>query len=382
MKRLASECRKGNILIMTCFLMIAMIAFIALAVDVGYLYTVRNELQRSADASAIAATWELIEEDTFDPDFSVDSLTTNARSTAVQFAALNKVGNAAPGLAADDVFVGYMADPSNPNDPLIPLPVGMLPNAVKVRVQRTELQNGKIPLFFARVLGIDDSASEAEATAALVQGFNGFKMPSDGSNLEMLPFALDEETWNSISTGGAGDNWRYNKDTKTVTAGSDGIYEINLYPQGTGSPGNRGTVDVGGANNSTADLCRQIREGVSQADMDALHDSGHSLEFNDSGEIVLNGDTGISAGVKDDLVLVKGKPKIIPIFSSVTGPGNNAEYTIVKFVGVRVMEVKLTGSMSSKKVMIQPANIIAKGGIYESGANKTEHVYSPVWLVR
>lgn len=382
MKRLVSQCRKGNILIMTCFLMIAMIAFIALAVDVGYLYTVRNELQRSADASAIAATWELIEEDTFDPDFSVDALATNARDTAVQFAALNKVGSAAPGLAADDVFVGYMADPSNPNDPLIPLPVGMLPNAVKVRVQRTEIQNGKIPLFFARVLGIDDSASEAEATAALVQGFNGFKMPADGSNLEMLPFALDEDTWNSIAAGGAGDNWRYNKDTKTVTAGTDGISEINLYPQGTGSPGNRGTVDVGGPNNSTADLSRQIRYGVNQADMDAFHDDGRTLEFNEAGEIVLNGDTGISAGVKDDLVFIKGKPRIIPIFTTVTGPGNNVEYTITKFVGVRVMEVKLTGSMSSKKVMIQPANIIAKGGIYESGANKTEHVYSPVWLVR
>jgi hypothetical protein len=86
--------------------------------------------------------------------------------------------------------------------------------------------------------------------------------------------------------------------------------------------------------------------------------------------------------VKDDLVSIKGKPRIIPIFQSVTGPGNNAEYTIVKFVGVRVMEVKLTGSMSSKKVIIQPANIVAKGGIPDPGATTTEHVYSPVWLVR
>ena len=374
--------RQGNILIMTCFMMVAMIAFIALAVDVGYLYTVRNELQRSADASAIAAAWELVEEDTMDADFCVDDLSTNARSTAVQFAALNKVGNSAPGLAEDDVFVGYMADPSNPSESLVALPAGMLPNAVQVRVQRTEIQNGEIPLFFARILGIDKSAAEAEATAALVQGFNGFEMPSDGSNLEMLPFALDIDTWNSLATGGAGDNWSYNKETKTVTAGCDGINEINLYPQGTGSSGNRGTVDVGGANNSTADLARQIRYGVNSDDMEALTDSGRTLEFNADGELFLNGDTGISAGLKDDLVSIKGKARIIPIFDTVVGPGNNAEYTIVKFVGVRVLEVKLTGSMSSKKVIIQPANIVAKGGIVNTGANKTEHVYSPVWLVR
>jgi hypothetical protein len=323
-----------------------------------------------------------VEENTFEPDFCVDCLTDHARATAEQFAALNKVGNSQPGLAGDDVFVGYMADPSNPGDALVPLPLGMLPNAVKVRVQRTADQNGEVPLFFARVLGLDKSASEAEATAALVQGFNGFQTPSDDSNLEILPFALDEDTWNSLLTGGAGDNWKYNKETKTVTVGCDGINELNLYPQGTGSSGNRGTVDIGGANNSTADLSRQIRYGVDPADMTALLDSGRSLEFSDDGELWLNGDTGISAGVKDDLISIKGKPRMIPIFSSVTGPGNNAEYTIIKFVGVRIMEVKLTGSMSSKKVMIQPANIVAKGGIVEPGSTKTEHVYSPVWLVR
>ena len=43
--------RRGNILALTAILMIVLIAFVALAVDVGYLYTVRNELQRSADAA-------------------------------------------------------------------------------------------------------------------------------------------------------------------------------------------------------------------------------------------------------------------------------------------------------------------------------------------
>ena len=38
---------------------------------------------------------------------------------------------------------------------------------------------------------------------------------------------------------------------------------------------------------------------------------------------------------------------------SVSGNGNNAEYTIVKFVGITVVEVKLNGN--PKRVMIQPA---------------------------
>ena len=95
--------------------------------------------------------------------------------------------------------------------------------------------------------------------------------------------------------------------------------EINLYPSGNGPPGNRGTVDIGSNNNSTADLSRQILNGVTKSDL-AYH--GGKLEFNEDGELFLNGDTGISAGIKDELAAVIGQPKIIPIFSNVSGPGN------------------------------------------------------------
>jgi hypothetical protein len=164
-----------------------------------------------------------------------------------------------------------------------------------------------------------------------------------------------------------------------VTIGGDGIKEVNLFPQGTGSSGNRGTVDIGSSNNSTSDIARQIVDGITPADL-AHH--GGELTFDDDGELHLNGDTGISAGVKDQLTSIIGKPRIIPIFNQVVGPGNNADYTIVKFVGVRVMGVKLTGSMSSKHVTIQPCNVIAKGGKYQPGATGSQYIYSPVWLVR
>lgn len=68
-----------------------------------------------------------------------------------------------------------------------------------------------------------------------------------------------------------------------------------------------------------------------------------SSKLDDNGELFLNGDTGISAGVKNELASIKGEPKLIPLFNQVNGPGNNATYSIVKFVGVRLMQVKLTG---------------------------------------
>src|SRR5439155_14887323 len=138
-------------------------------------------------------------------------------------------------------------------------------------------------------------SQSAEATAARVSGFSGFTAPSDGSNLDILPFALDKTTWDNLTTNGT-DSYRYNTDSKTVSAGTDGIKEVNLFPQGTGSPGNRGTVDIGSSNNSTADIARQITSGVSRADLSHI---GGSLRFDTHGELHLNGDTGISAGVKD-----------------------------------------------------------------------------------
>jgi Flp pilus assembly protein TadG len=374
--------RRGNIVAMTAVLMIVLIAFVALAVDIGYLYTVRNELQRSADAAAIAATWELIDKDNQPPGTqTADTLAANARTKAAQYAALNKVAASSPGLSNEDVSVGYMSNPSDPNSAMVATPYGKLPNAVFVRVQRTNDQNGRVPLFFARAIGFDSSTETAQATAAFRSGLVGFQMPSDGSNLNILPFALDEVTWNNLSNTG-NDSWTYNKSTKTVTAGCDGIKECNLFPQGTGVSGNRGTVDIGSSNNSTADLKRQITGGISQSDFDALTAQDRSLTFGADGTLTLTGDTGMSAGVKDDLTSIVGQPKIIPIFRTVSGPGNNAVYTIVKWVGVRVMYVKMTGSSSSKTITIQPCNVVAKGGVYSENGSGSDYVYSPVWLVR
>ena len=372
--------RRGNVAVLTAFLMIGLAAMVALAVDIGYLMVTRGQLQRTADAAAIASAWELV--DPNGPKRSVDyaQLTGNVEHVAGQYAALNPVLMSTPTLAHSDVQLGFIANPTDPNSPFQSINVGP-PNAVQVSVRRTADQNGEVPLFFARVLGIDKSSVRAKATAVLVNSVAGFQPPADGSNLQLLPFALDEPTWNDLVDFGIGDdNYRFDPDTKTVKPGSDGIREVNLYPLGTGSPGNRGTVDIGGSNNSTADIARQITSGISAEDMANFPNS--KLEFDASGELSLNGDTGISAGIKDELTSIIGKPRIIPIFRQVAGPGNNAQYTIVQFAGVRVLYVKLTGSMSSKKVIIQPCNIVAKGSIPSATPGSSHFVYSPVWLAR
>ena len=356
-KRIRPE-RSGNIAVLSVFFLVVMLSVIALAVDVGYLQCASTESQRSADAAAIAATWKLL--DQMGPNANVTSATlATVQSTATQYAALNHVANAAPGLAAGDVDVGQLGPPYNGTVPLSFSNPNQF-NAVTVRVRRTAQDNGEVSLFFAKVFGRGSAAVESQATAAFLNNVAGFRAPANGENINILPFALDKETWGP--------------------SGPASGTTINLYPHGTGPPGNRGTVDIGSPNNTTADICRQIRTGVTEADLAHI---GGEFQLNlKTGEGILNGDTGISAGVEDALESIIGQKRCIPIFSSVVNPGNNATYTIIKFVGVKIRSVKLTGSLSKKEVLVEPCPIFMKGVIPGTGAPTSEYVYSPVWLVK
>jgi hypothetical protein len=360
--------------------MVMMFGLLAFAVDIGYIALVRTELQSSADSAAMAATWDLLNDRTLTPTVTTDATLARARATAEQYAHLNLVGKVAPGLTTDDVEFGRL-DVTAGNNAVMNFTDPSLFNATRVRVRRQGDLNDEVPTFFGRVLGKNSSPSQAQAMAVFLDNFRGFKPPSSGNeNIGVLPFALDELTWANLKNGITPDNWTWNEETGQITSGPDGVHEGNLYPQGTESPGNRGTVDIGSSNNSTADLSRQIREGVSLEDLVQLDGK---LELGADGTLELNGDTGISAGVKDDLASVMGEPRIIPIFRDVSGPGNNAQYTIVAFAGVRILEVVLTGKMSGKRVIIQPARVEVIGGI--PGGDDgwySDFLHSPVWLVR
>jgi len=237
-------------------------------------------------------------------------------------------------------------------------------------------------LFFANFFGQSGRNMTVEATAAMAWQVKGFSSPSSSgsANLGILPFAIDETTWNDMLSGGGTDSFQYDSDRSVVDSGSDGIREVNLYPQGTGSPGNRGTVDIGGANNSTSDLARQVVYGISAKDFTEL---GKPLVLDSNGTLTLNGDTGISAGVKDELASVIGQTRIIPVFSSADSNGNNATFTIVRWVGVRILAVKLTGAMNSKYLMIQPAPVLARNVIPgDTSRIWSSTIYSPVVLVK
>jgi hypothetical protein len=144
-------------------------------------------------------------------------------------------------------------------------------------------------------------------------------------NIGLLPFALDSAAWEPDGAG----------------------VELNVFPVGTGCHANYGLLDIGKPNNGIHDVVRQILEGVSAEDL-SYHD-GNLME----GEVDLPGVPGMNAAIAGALMEIIGEPRLVAVFTEVTDTGGaNCLYTVVQWVPVRVVDVRLTAN--PKFVIIQP----------------------------
>jgi hypothetical protein len=193
----------------------------------------------------------------------------------------------------------------------------------------------------------------------------------------VLPIALDVETWENLINDGIGtDHYMYDEDGARILSESDGILEVNLYPESWGSnPSNRGTIDLGLTNNSTADIARQILDGLDDGDMEAM---GGELNY----PAWFNGDPGLSAGIEDELEFIKGEPRMMPLFERTNNlGGGRLDYYVVDFVPIRILDVQLNGNPNSKHVTVQPATLVADEVISGEEQITGETVFSPGRLI-
>lgn len=358
------QSRRGAILILAAAVLVVVLGLVAFAVDLGYIALAKAQLQAAADAAALGATLEC---NVMANQSLVDSA---VKQGAVDLAALHRAGGYDEVLLdpAVDIQVGQAF--WNPTDRIFDTDfgTGLRPyNLVKVTARlkqigvssngTTTIQDRRVPLVFARLFGSDSAGIEVSATAAVLPGA-GFRVEAGSTKTaNILPFALDELTWLNLIKGIGPDKYTCNAQTGQIISNRpDGIPEANLYPQGSGllPPGNRGTVDLGGSDNSTSVVKRQILEGLNADDLS--HFANNELSPSHAQPLAINGDTGISSGFKAELAAIKGQPRAIPLFTRVTGPGNNAVFTVVRFVGVRIVDVRLTGSEKTKHVTIQPSH--------------------------
>lgn len=162
---------KGVVAIFVALTLVIFIGIAALAVDVGYSYVARTELQRTSDSAALAATRRLglIYE-------GMSSVTQNSyvltiehsaliKSAAKNVAILNTTAGEGVTIHDDDITIGTWHSDDTP--PFAP--TSTRPSAVHVVARRDNdyRSTGPITAFFARIWGTNTVSVSAAATASL-----------------------------------------------------------------------------------------------------------------------------------------------------------------------------------------------------------------------
>jgi Flp pilus assembly protein TadG len=172
-------------IIIACSLF-ALIAVASLAIDMGQLYTVRNQLQNVADASALGGVGQLIQKDASGNAVWNTDL---AQTTAIQVAQGQSTlqGQAAVGDGARNdltfVFGTWNINSGSPSTAWTS--GGATPNALKVTIVRNgSTVFGPVSSIFAQALGYPTTSVSASAIAYL--GYTS-EVPTGGVQ---LPLAL------------------------------------------------------------------------------------------------------------------------------------------------------------------------------------------------
>jgi Flp pilus assembly protein TadG len=142
--------RRGAIIFLTAFLIIVFLGMIAFAVDLGYIFTAKTQLQTAADSAALAAA------------ATMGSVEDESVRKAKEFAGLNKIGPESVVINDSDVVYGLW-DTNSKTFTESPAGYG---NAVRVTARADASTSGAVPLFFGAIFGRPsvDLAASAVAT--------------------------------------------------------------------------------------------------------------------------------------------------------------------------------------------------------------------------
>lgn len=377
--------RRGNTLVTVVVLLVLLVGMVAFAIDVGRVAHARTGLQSAADAGALAGIAKL------QSGLRSAQDTESARSEVNEF-----VGGAAgnmPGLAVSDSDIQFgVYDPKGaPGSRFTAAPAGRPSNAARVTLRRDGDVNPRLALSFSSVLGKTDSAVTARATA--------WSPPAGGvlPDAPLIPYAAQVDYFlaaaglpprpsNSpgfkvVNANTLPDDWSIGLAGSTPTKAPDGVKEIVLFSSTQHTPGNFGSVDLGDRGNGTNVLVRQLVSGPNASDFALMRSAGQlAPDGSLRAPVTLGGDTGVSNGTQSTWQSIVGQNRIVPLFSTVSGNGNNAAYRIVGFAGVRVVDVKLSGN--PKRVWVQPTWFYSNKVVASSSdAQVSIGVYAPARLV-
>ena len=125
-----------------------MLGLVALALDLGYAFLVRTQLQTAADSSALAAA------------ASTNLPRANLEAVAQQYAGYHQASGRPVQLNSSDIEYGNWDTTTR-----VFTPSATVGNAVRVTTRTDQSTGGETPFFFARILGLNSMSQSAMTVA-------------------------------------------------------------------------------------------------------------------------------------------------------------------------------------------------------------------------
>lgn len=184
--------RRGAVLVIAALALVAIVAFAAFVVDIGYICTARSQLQNAADSAALAAAQ------------AVSDGPTTARNAGISVAKSNSAAGVPVEVLAADVVLGTWDDKSLKFVTLTGAAESQA-TGVRVTARLAKSQGNQLNLFFAPVLGINTADVSVTSTAKVKTTLCGRII---GLNLVTMSASSHTDSYNSArgaySAGGAG----------------------------------------------------------------------------------------------------------------------------------------------------------------------------------
>ncbi|NBO92735.1 MAG: hypothetical protein EBV06_10570 [Planctomycetia bacterium] len=378
-----SSQRDGYVSIYALFSLSSLLAALALAVNAGWLGTGRVELQSAADAAALAAASNLINDEWLrlgSPD--ADSVLTAARNASIEYAGRNRALGRVVVQTTDDVYIGAY----DANGVIVPVddsPTLDEADVTSVLATRYRSRGEGVPILLGPLVLIPEVDLQAVAQARLDRDVIGFRA-LDNQSIPMVPLGIlsDPTAFNVLS-------WEYLIVNRNGTdsfsfspggfvTGSDGIQEIDislpLSPTGVVTDGN-GTLLQLGAGNPYA----QVTAGVSAGDL--LETNKRLLLDPATNLLPVTASVGPAPSSTNYNTLVEnlntlrlaGSVRIFPLVQ------NNSH--INAFVAARIVQItENTGG--PLVVRLQPAMMAAPLAITDSARRDSAHLLPSPYLAK
>jgi Flp pilus assembly protein TadG len=164
--------QRGSIMLLTSVLIVGMIGMLALSIDLGFLFSARNQFQNGIDAASLAAGTAL--RVTIEADPAAPQQTLIAQELAVQFAGFNQVRR----------YTDPDPDSGQPNANNIVLAPGNVTVDTSTDIPKVRINTSMtMPLLFAGLFGFNSMNMGAAATASLLPVDGGVGTIGSGTSL-------------------------------------------------------------------------------------------------------------------------------------------------------------------------------------------------------